>query len=198
MWVEIPRWLISEDDIWIMNEGSSDTDTLSFSSGKSFDKTLLFMKESNSREYFWNFLPDIAVFIPTYLHGKCDIFTNCLGPEEFEILKYYADTAAVGEKLFFRIGINIPIWSYEKLSGFRFQISDEHLDKARFSTSRTTDKEHELSGINSDIGISQNILIPVCKSDIFYFHGEDMIINAHIIQKKDILQAMFARFLFLW
>ncbi len=40
--IKITRWFVTNNDIWIMDEGASDTDALSFSSRKIGDKCILF------------------------------------------------------------------------------------------------------------------------------------------------------------
>jgi len=182
-----------------VDECPRDTDALSLSSRKSFDETLLLMKKSDSGEDFRYFFSYITVLVPAHFHGKRDILTNGLRTEEFEILKYDSDTSTIREEFLLCIGINIGIFLYEKTSGFRFEVSDEHLDEARLSASGSADEKHEFSRIYGDIGVFQDIFIPVRESDIFYFHErKNMMINGNIIQKNAILQAMFARFFFLW
>jgi len=148
------------------------------------------MKESDSGKDFWNLLGNITIFVSAHFHRKCDIFPNGFGSEKFIILKYNPDTSTISEEFFLCIGINILSFCYEKLPGFRLQIPDEHFDKTRFSASRTSYEEYEFPRIYGYIRIFEDIFIPVRKRNVFYFHGESMIINAHIIQKMKILQAM--------
>jgi len=190
MWIEVSGRLVSEDNLGIVDKCSSDTYTLGFSSRKGFYETLFLVKKSDSGENFWNFLGNITIFVSAHFHSECDIFANGFGSEKLIILKYNPDTSTIGKELFFRIGIDILSFCYEKFSGFRLQIPDEHFDKTCFSASGTSYKEYEFSRIDGYISILEDIFIPVRKRNIFYFHGEIMIINAHIIQKMGILQAM--------
>lgn len=195
--VEISGRLVPEDDVRIVNECSGDTDTLRFSSGERFDETFLLVKKSDSGEDFRNFLRDVNILISAHFHGKRHILANGLRSKEFIVLKYNSDASTISEQLLFRIGVDIFISRDEKLSGFRFEISDKHLDEAGLPAPGSADEEDEFSRVDNDIGIFEDVFIPVRQSDIFYFHERYMIITAHIIQKKDILQAMFARYLFL-
>lgn len=183
--IEIPGRFISDDNLGIVDERSSDTDTLCFSSGESLDEGFFLMEESDSRENLGEFLEDVGILVSAHLHSEGDIFADGFGAEELIILEHNSNISPVGEEFLFAKCVHIFAMERE-CPGLGPEVSDEHLDETRFTTPRSADEEDEFSRFDFDIHILEDIFVPIPEGDIFYTHmlGYEKLC-AHCTQKED-------------
>ena len=74
--IEIPRWLIGDENLWSMDKGTSNRYALLLTTGKLPRISMSFVVESYDFEHLWDNLTNTSALLACYLQGKGDIFVN--------------------------------------------------------------------------------------------------------------------------
>ena len=92
--IEVPRWLISDEDLWLVDDRARNRKALFFSSRKLIGEMKHAILQVDELEDVWNIRDDLFIGLARSLHRKGDIFIGGLVLKEAKLLKHrpYAPT----------------------------------------------------------------------------------------------------------
>lgn len=140
--IEIARRLVSDDDVGLIDDRSSDGDPLRLAAGKLARKTPDLRHEIDELEDMGHVGLDIRVRPFGRLHGESDVLENGLVGDEAKILKDRADAAAVFRHVFFLH--RVDVFRFEKNgAAARLLLGKDHLHERGLAGARVADDRDE-------------------------------------------------------